>query len=119
MSVVTNIIISGTAAADHLERINKVLSEHDHYALCDCSDCAGGEKWLETDILVGAFNYLDIPWFIGYLKIVPWEFNTIVLIQGEDQDEFIKVRLTPHLASSQYDVIEECIREDWLAGRKR
>ena len=104
MSYVTNIMICGLCASDHLEEINTWLKKNyvEKYGrnyevvMKEIGDYAGGNKKMETDILAGAFNYLDLEDFIKFLKNIDWDNETDLFIQDEDDDTFTKTPLATY-----------------------
>ena len=90
MSIVTNILIVGGDVDEHIDEVNKWLSEHDHYpiGLIDpCNDVVGGEKCLEIRILIGAFNHLDLDDFVSHLCSIDWGDDHVDLFVKKEHDD--------------------------------
>lgn len=52
----------------------------------------GGTKFMEANILLGAFNYFDIEDFRNYLRTIHWQSPELVqLIIKEQDDEKFKI----------------------------
>ena len=49
---------------------------------------AGGEKALQCDVWVGAYNYLDVDGFLYVVRSREWEYpeNVVVMIQNEHDE---------------------------------
>lgn len=47
----------------------------------------GGSKFLEADVWVGAFNYLDLPALIEFLRLLPWKNPKSVRLFVQEQDD--------------------------------
>ncbi len=70
MSVVTNIILSGSVGALRVvEHLNAWLAAHQpdtrSPTLVDVNSYAGGVRAFEHNLWIGAANYLDIPAFVA------------------------------------------------------
>ncbi len=48
----------------------------------------GGTKCLETNLLIGAFNFLDLQGLIAHLGSLSWERpeEVLLLVQGQEDD---------------------------------
>lgn len=47
----------------------------------------GGGKFLECEICVGAYNYLDINDFLKYMKTLPWKYPEYVQVMYQEQED--------------------------------
>lgn len=70
MSSVTSIILNAwldeDLAIDYINRAMKTLP------LVRVEDYAGGHKAMQSDILMGAYSYMDIPAFLKVFHSAPW-----------------------------------------------
>ncbi len=92
MSVVTNIIVIIPCCSDgtDIKKINSKLLHLDgnHY-LKQVDQYAGGNKAFETDVYMGAFNYLNVGQFKKWFKATEFtEHNIQLLIQEQDDNNF-------------------------------
>ena len=55
----------------------------------------GGTKYLQSDIAIGAINYLDIDGFVQYLKTIEWKYPESVqlIVKEEESDRFRIINL--------------------------
>ena len=55
---------------------------------------AGGNKVMQCDVYVGAFNHMDITKFVDFLNFLPWDnHNAIQLLMKDEHDEkFILIK---------------------------
>lgn len=86
---------------DRLEPINTWLREHANHQYFVSADSEempdgwyGGAKYLEIELAIGAFNYLDLEAFLRFLKEeMPWDeddgFVQLLIMDQED----LKARL--------------------------
>ncbi len=98
MSIVTNIMICGIDVDEHIDEVNKWLTEHNHYPIGyidPCNEVVGGESCLEIGILVGAFKYLKLDDFILHLKSIEWGWNSVDLFVKEEHDDPAVFRKIP------------------------
>lgn len=58
MSNVTNIVVLVPSEEPGITQLNAYLLGHYHSVLNDVDECSGGNKHLECDVYVGAFNGL-------------------------------------------------------------
>lgn len=97
MSNVTNVILT-TFIDEHnaLAEVNKALAEAGHSPLISCADPRlpqgwyGGDKFLEVDIFIGAYNNLNVPHLVKACKAAPWDDPGAValFIRGQWDDCF-------------------------------
>ncbi len=95
MSIVTNIMICGHDVDEHIDEVNKWLTEHGHYPIGyidPCNEVVGGEKCLEIRILIGAFNHLELDDFISHLNSIDWGRDRVDLFVKEENDDPIYFR---------------------------
>ena len=96
MSVVTNIIFTFSIMENDVKRISEVNTFFDCKPLIGVDSNAlpsgwyGGSKMLETNIYVGAFNYLDLNAFISHIKTIKWKEpeNVQLIVQGDNDEKF-------------------------------
>ena len=99
MSQVTNIIlcilpINNKKKIRRLNEINNWLKTNGHFPIKELkSEHIGGEKNMEADIFVGAFNYLSLSEFIMFLKVQNWERATDLFVKTEEADRFTKIKI--------------------------
>ncbi len=122
MSLVTNCILS-FHGLEEPERIEEVNSFFDCKPLISCSDESirgwyGGDKYLETPIYIGAFNYLCRPDFVNHLATIDWEFPEDVqfLMQYQDDDCFTMFQVPSPHGKSKFQVTQEHIDYDMSHG---
>ncbi len=83
MSVVTNAILSlGVAGKPILPLVNKYFEPANGFVLVDDERLPdgwyGGNKYLECELAIGAFDYLDLDDFIRHLRTLLWPFPGLV-----------------------------------------
>lgn len=102
MSNVTNLLICGIYAKHNLEKINTWLNDiNPHigfrvgYWFKDIDMCAGGDKFMDTDILGCALNYFDrhVELFVNFLKTLDWAYKTDLFIQKDQEEIFTRIKL--------------------------
>jgi hypothetical protein len=96
VSVVTSLLMSvgrEDARAGAMEEVNRYFEERDQRGLVSLSDPAlprawyGGTKYMEADVYVGAFDYLNLERFLGHVRGVAWrEPERVQLIVKEQED---------------------------------
>ena len=95
MSVVTNVMITGLFSeaqnedvSNHLKKFTKDTLEFMHVDGCK----VGGEKCLEADVYIGAFNYMDFELFCDIILeldtfLDDYVFECIqVMLKKQDDD---------------------------------
>lgn len=85
MSQVTNVILKAAAGEYQIDKLNLLLA----YAcpFVDSDYCAG-DKHLEVNIYLGAFNHLDLDDFRRTVESVQWDYpESLQLFIQEDNDE--------------------------------
>lgn len=100
MSCVTNLIVTWHISEnrDQLKLINTYFydtNESIRLGLLHIngSNCFGGDKNLEHNIAIGAFNYLNLDLFIQYLKTLSWNRPESVRLHiCEQEDEGFWIR---------------------------
>lgn len=95
MSYITNTIISiGMNDSDKLNEVNKYFGEDRGFVSCDSAGLPrgwyGGSKFLEVEIGIGAFNYLNVNLLKEHIKNIQWEYpeDVQLLICDQDTDRF-------------------------------
>ena len=105
MSYVTNVILhtslmewGGWSSHSLLPRVNAFFEESGGGGLVAVDDPAlptgwyGGNKFLEAQLYLGAFNYLILEEFIAHLRSLPWEApESVQLIIKEENDDKFRV----------------------------
>ena len=93
MSIVTNVLVCGLDADDHIKEINEWLKPKGHLPMVEIGEQAGGEKHIETGIVAGAFNYfsMDERPFIKFLKTIDWEYEIDLFIQRQEENRFTRI----------------------------
>jgi len=91
MSVVTNLILN-LGHEDKIDEINEWLVERygagfgemiDH---SKCERCVGGNRNMEPDIYIAAFNYFRLHEFIEFLVSIKWQdIGHIQLLSMDDE----------------------------------
>ena len=97
MSDVTSLLIAFSSG----EREDKVLThlrQHMHrgqpFRIVSVKDAAlptgwyGGSKYLETGLLVGAYNYLDLVALLAFMQRMEWEDPEDVQLIIKEQEAF-------------------------------
>ena len=98
MSYVANTILTFGVLEDaklRLAEVNKFFDD-DCKGFVDCNDESlpigwyGGSKMLETNICIGAFNYLKVDELIEHLREIKWEEpkNVQLIIQNQNDEKF-------------------------------
>jgi hypothetical protein len=99
MSVVTNVILTyplGWGNGYEEARDAEVNAFFEHRGFCKVDNFAGGTKAMETNVLLGAFNHLDLKALIEHLKTkVGWEDpeDIRMFVQGQEEEHFHEVKL--------------------------
>ena len=99
MSVVTNVMLSFSIGEEDYEagdgwghpivdEINKLLVNDHHGKLVNVARFAGGEKHMETDVYMGAFNIFDTKQFITYVNMMNWTEPEHVQVFVQEQEEY-------------------------------
>lgn len=109
MSRVTNVILAhgdlGNPEA-RTEQINKFFANEDGSpggGFVHVEDKGlpngwyGGTKFLECELLLGAFNYLNLDKLIAHLRTIQWTFpdNVQLIVKGQDDDRFTTIDIFP------------------------
>lgn len=103
MSEVTNVILTFSLIEENNK--NEALAEINDYLIDkhyppfvvlddinnDLSPFIAGNKWLEAQICIGAFNHLNIPEFEQVIKMASWIYpeDVKVLLQTQDSNTFV------------------------------
>lgn len=105
MSEVTNLLIA--YGSDDDEKIVQQLSQYLHrgqpFRIVSVQDAAlpkgwyGGSKNLETGLLIGAYNHLQLAELIAFMKTMDWEYpeDVQLLIKEQWDSKFRLVDLFP------------------------
>ena len=99
LSSITNVIVTASEIDDNewavLEWIN-------HNFQLSCSrliavDERSVGRAIEANVWIGAFNYLDLSWFMDLLRRAPWNMpeRVRVFIKRQDDEFFSEEPLTP------------------------
>lgn len=103
MSVVDNCILSFSIMeneGDRIADVNRFFGEHKPFISVHDDKLPngwyGGTKYLETPLLIAAFNYFEEVAFIKHLKTIGWKHpeNVQLMIQRQDDDVFSIVTIT-------------------------
>jgi hypothetical protein len=98
VSVVTNLILSIPCGEDEEQRIPEVNAFFDGSEsgrrrplarLHDSEWRYGGTKYMEAELLMGAFNYFDLPAFMAHLRGIVWEYPEEVQVIVMEQDDAV------------------------------
>lgn len=94
MSRITNLIIAMSTLEDESRVIDEMKTYKDGFFIVSVKDeklpldWYGGSKRLECNVLIGAYNYLDIESFILFLRNeVKWEAADLVQLFVKEQDD--------------------------------
>jgi hypothetical protein len=97
MSNVTNVILSietlNMASEEALKLINKFFGNYGFGKITDGRDyigLVGGTKNIESEIALGAFNYLDLDGLVQHIKRINWKGPTSIqlLLKGQEESLF-------------------------------
>ena len=99
MSEVTNLILTcslGEKEEVVLSQINKFEVDDRSFKIVSINDKKlpkgwyGGTKYMECNIFMGAYNYLNLNKFIRHLKSIEWEDSEDVqlIIREQHEDHF-------------------------------
>jgi hypothetical protein len=107
MSQVTNVILTALEYSEPEElqnKVNQYFGEHgDEYGFVHSDNVKdfnnyntipwyGGSKSLEADVLIGAFNYLNLQDLIIFLRSIQWDNPPLVqLIVKEQEDDLFRI----------------------------
>ncbi|MEL6559483.1 MAG: hypothetical protein AAFQ94_14935 [Bacteroidota bacterium] len=106
MSVVTNVIIAFSASENEAERLNdihKFQYNNQPFRIVSVNDSKlqkgwyGGTKYLETNILIGAYNHLNLKDLIQHMSTIDWEEpeDVQVIVKEQNDDRFRIINLFP------------------------
>jgi hypothetical protein len=105
MSSVTNVILTIPLYNDKeklkiVKKINSFFEEEKGFVLVDNENLPigwyGGTKMLEAEILIGAFNYLNIEELIKHLRSIDWKDDHTtpqLMFRGQDDNCFTMIDL--------------------------
>lgn len=105
MSVVTNVILTIPLYNDEekleiVRQINRFFTGETGFVSVDDKSLPrgwyGGTKMLEVEILIGAFNHLDIEELIKHLKSIDWKDTLTtpqLMYQEQDNNRFTMINL--------------------------
>ena len=99
MSYVTNIMILGSLADSEIKTIEEILQETDStskYELKNVGNNSVGDKSLESEVYLLAFNYFNIKKFVNF-------FNKNIV---RETDSHIQIFIKEHNDDYWYDVTE-------------
>lgn len=94
MSHVTNIIL--TTMVDEEDAVKELNGKLSVTAVCSsprpvdlsrCPNTCGGNKYLECDIYLAAYNYFKLDNFLGAVRSVAWEYPEDVQLFVKDQHD--------------------------------
>jgi len=97
MSEVTNVIIAFGVAEKKVEKIEQlqfVGSNGRSFNIVSVDDDSlpngwyGGSKYLETNICIGSYNYLNLDELINHIKSLCWEDPEDVQLIVKEQHDF-------------------------------
>ena len=102
MSLVTNTILTFSILEYEKDRINDVNKFFEESGFVSCDDESlpigwyGGTKMLETNVAIGAFNYLELEEFIEHLRNIKWEEpqNVQIIVKEQNDEKFRLLDLT-------------------------
>lgn len=92
MSWVTDIILTEfdsvgvVKTPQPLLDINTYLDEKYKNAIIQVDDLAGGNKWMQIGVWMGAFNHFDFDEFFHFVKNRPWEYPEVVQVMANFED---------------------------------
>lgn len=101
MSVVTNVILAVESLKmdedRQVEKINEFFAKKNTRGFVSVKDPGlprdwyGGNRFLETELYLGVFNYLDLEGLIDHIELmVPWKEPASVqlMVQGQEETRF-------------------------------
>jgi hypothetical protein len=117
MSYVDNVILSWSILENEDERISEInawmrdnAGGQQFVDVTAHPEAYGGAKYLETTLLMGAFNYMPEEEFLQFLRTLPWRDPTDVqyIVKRQESDRFEIEVLGPPSSSrdcgdSQYE----------------
>lgn len=96
MSYVTNLILYigiGNDVDEKIKEVNKYFEDNgtgfvsvEDESLPD--GWYGGTKYLECDLFIGAFNYVNLNGLIRHLKTIKWNHVVQLMILDENEEKF-------------------------------
>ena len=97
MSVVTNVILTGFSLirGTSIAPLQKWMVDRGYGAWLPVHDEAHGDKYLEMDVLVGAFNYFPTEEFVELVFSIPWDNPETVQLLICEQHEY-KFKIYDH-----------------------
>jgi hypothetical protein len=117
MSFVTNVILTCSEYtgegrdAEILAKLNEYNSGYTCPSFASVGQHAAGPKYLEADVFLGAFNYLDESKLWAFLRSFPWEFpeSVAVFVKRQDDESF---RPWQRYLATGVDEDGETVRQD-------
>ena len=97
MSVVTNLLIafsSGEREDEVLAQLRKYMHRGQAFNIVSVKNPAlppswyGGSKYLETGLLVGAYNHLDLTALLAFMQQMQWNDPEDVQLIVKEQETF-------------------------------
>lgn len=75
----------------------------------------GGSRFLQCDVAIGAYDHLDLPSFLAFLRGMPWtkEHNAVQLLAKQDHEFFFTLYeiWQPEWAKEPVGALDEIRRE--------
>ena len=103
MSLVTNLLLhigllDSNPVNGAIVRVNEYFSQQGKTGLVGLDDPSlpkawyGGSKFLEAQLYVGAFNFLDLQGFLSHLRGLDWkEPGVVQVIVMEQEDDIFRI----------------------------
>ncbi|NQY05521.1 MAG: hypothetical protein HRT68_04760 [Flavobacteriaceae bacterium] len=97
MSKVTNIILTSSVIENEefvIKEIEKFILRGNSLKIVSINNKTlpegwyGGSKHFESNVFIGAYNYLDIKSFINHLKIIKWKDPECVQLFYLEEDDY-------------------------------
>jgi len=95
MSQVTSVILTTAAGEIDIDAFNELWEFDGAPEFADHAPISAGDKHLECNVYLGAFNYLNLAAFVATIKKVEWSFpNEVQLfVQEHNSVRFREVGL--------------------------
>ena len=98
MSVVTNVILILDNESREILHLNRWLKDNAQGVLALLPlGAEGGTKYMECDVYLGAFNFLDVEGFVAAFQAVEYDDPETVqlFVRRQESDRFVEYRPDP------------------------
>lgn len=86
MSEVTNVILTGVTLERFVEQLDDWFIARNLPVLEAVTDYGGGNKYMECEIFIGAYNHFERESFYEHVASLDWQFRNSVQLFMTDRD---------------------------------